>query len=510
MASEPGRFEVLAARLGRGPADGPAAFELAQLACDAGRQAEALPLVERAAAGVGRSATLFQWAGVLARDADQLETAVRNFAAAARLAPADARIANGHALSTLEAGSDAGALFDRVLALSPLDESALLGRAAARVAAGDGDRALAEIEAVLAGNPGWLRGHQRATQLAMMMGRGEPPGSSIARALAATPQDPALWRTWLALLLLGHRYGDVLAVARRARATAGTDVEFDIAEAAALSELGDDSTAETIFTALATVDNTNLRVRRIRHLLRTGRIADAARLAETRVGAADEGAYWPYLAIAWRALGDPRWAWLEGWPGAIARFDLRARIRDFDGLAHRLRALHRNGMQFFDQSVRGGTQTDGPLFSRADPAIAALRAACVDAIGEHIAGLPPPDPAHPLLRARRDQPPHFAGSWSVRLTDGGHHETHIHPEGWMSSAFYIAVPGASDDPEAGHLVLGQPPVELRVDLPPLAVIAPEPGLLVLFPSTMWHGTRPFPQGERLTVAFDVADPGLPR
>ena len=43
-------------------------------------------------------------------------------------------------------------------------------------------------------------------------------------------------------------------------------------------------------------------------------------------------------------------------------------------------------------------------------------------------------------------------------------------------------------------------------LAPLQVIEPKPGRLVLFPSNMWHGTRPFPQGERLTVAFDIARP----
>jgi len=29
---------------------------------------------------------------------------------------------------------------------------------------------------------------------------------------------------------------------------------------------------------------------------------------------------------------------------------------------------------------------------------------------------------------------------------------------------------------------------------------------VLFPSTMWHATLPFPAGERLSIAFDVAEP----
>ncbi|HYD23379.1 MAG TPA: putative 2OG-Fe(II) oxygenase [Croceibacterium sp.] len=44
----------------------------------------------------------------------------------------------------------------------------------------------------------------------------------------------------------------------------------------------------------------------------------------------------------------------------------------------------------------------------------------------------------------------------------------------------------------------------------MRTIEPRPGRLVLFPSAMWHGTRPFPAGERLTVAFDVARPAPSR
>jgi hypothetical protein len=59
---------------------------------------------------------------------------------------------------------------------------------------------------------------------------------------------------------------------------------------------------------------------------------------------------------------------------------------------------------------------------------------------------------------------------------------------------------------AGSLALGLPPAELGLDLEPLRIIKPMSGQLVLFPSTMWHGTIPFESGERLTVAFDVARP----
>ena len=48
--------------------------------------------------------------------------------------------------------------------------------------------------------------------------------------------------------------------------------------------------------------------------------------------------------------------------------------------------------------------------------------------------------------------------------------------------------------------------ELTHVRPPARLVEPAPGRLVLFPSWLWHGTRPFGDGERLTVAFDVAPP----
>ena len=105
----------------------------------------------------------------------------------------------------------------------------------------------------------------------------------------------------------------------------------------------------------------------------------------------------------------------------------------------------------------------------------------------------------------RSRPVRFSGSWSVRLTDAGFHANHFHPEGWLSSAFYLALPESANGQE-GWLALGEPQADLGLDLPPIRLVEPKPGRLVLFPSTMWHGTVPFPAGERLSIAFDVAAP----
>jgi hypothetical protein len=102
----------------------------------------------------------------------------------------------------------------------------------------------------------------------------------------------------------------------------------------------------------------------------------------------------------------------------------------------------------------------------------------------------------------------FGPSWSVRLAGSGFHFAHVHPGGVMSSACYISLPEGmgEQDPQEGWLEIGRPPPQLKVDLPPIATVEPRPGRLVLFPSYIFHGTRPFKAGERLTVAFDVVAP----
>jgi len=153
--------------------------------------------------------------------------------------------------------------------------------------------------------------------------------------------------------------------------------------------------------------------------------------------------------------------------------------------------------------VRGGTQTDGHLFQRIEPEIVAMREVIRQAVTEHAAQLPPADPKHPLLRSRPEKV-EFTGAWSVRLTAGGSHANHVHPMGWLSSALYIVLPPDLGQDDAGWLTLGEPQAQLGLDLPPFRIVEPKPGRLALFPSWMWHGTRPFGEGERMTVAFDVA------
>lgn len=482
----------------------PAALEdLARNALETGEEEAALDMLERAAVERG-SARLWQWVGLLQRSLDRHEAAVDAFARAARLAPDDAGIAHGRAHVALEAGLPAVALFETAWRLNPGSGEVLAGLTSARFAAGEGAAAADQLALVLKNNPAWIDGHRTLAQIRSLLSGKAAAGRSFDEAVAAIPDRAELWGAWIATLVAGELYGEALDVVRRARRRLGPAPWLDLQEAIALSEQGAADAADPLF---ATIYDPAATIWRVRHLLRLGRITDALSLIDAGLDPADP-ALWPYAAIVWRLTDDPRWEWLDGQPGLVSVIDLTRDLPPLDRLADTLRGLHLARAEHLDQSVRGGTQTDGPLLSRIEPELRALRAAIVRAVERYIAQLPAIDPRHPTLAKARNRRVRFAGSWSVRLAGQGHHANHVHPQGWLSSAFYVALPDEAErgGVEAGWLTLGQPQAGLGLDLAPVRTIEPKPGQLVLFPSTMWHGTTPFAHGERLTVAFDVAQP----
>jgi hypothetical protein len=137
-----------------------------------------------------------------------------------------------------------------------------------------------------------------------------------------------------------------------------------------------------------------------------------------------------------------------------------------------------------------------------------LRKRIDTAVADYVARMPD-DESHPLLSRRRAQF-EYAASWSSRLRDCGFHTNHVHPKGWISSAYYVAVPDAADDTVAkeGWIKFGEPNFPCGLRDPIRRTVQPRPGLLVLFPSYMWHGTIPFhSQQARTTIAFDVVPQG---
>ena len=489
------------------PRDADGAYNAALAALKAGTEPAALPLLDAARAFHPRDARLWQVTGLLYRALEDLAPAVGAFEKAAALAPNDGLIAHGHARAALEAGLPAVYLFERAHRLAPLDGPVLLGLAAAHSAEGAHEAALALIESHLRQHPAWIPGHALVARLRCVLGERDRFVETFEAALETAPGEVELWIELIMTLIHAELYDETLAAIARGRAAAGPHLAFDANEAVCADEMGNLAEADRLFAALAQVDDFNFLVRRTRHALRAGRPEEAAALAEPALTHPNANMIAPYLSIAWRMIGDPRWAWLEGDARLVGIYDLADELGDLAPFAQRLRALHLTTHQPLEQSVRGGTQTDGELFRRIEPEIRALRRVIAGAVERHVAQLPPPDPAHPLLRHLKPGMPRFTGSWSVRLPGKGYHSNHIHPEGWFSSAFYVVLPEGTGGPDhAGWLALGGSESTLGIDLPPARLVEPKPGRLVLFPSTMWHGTIPFEAGERLTVAFDVAHP----
>lgn len=500
-------IEGLRAASRLGPGDAERMFSLGIDACNAGLDEQALPFIAAAARKAGTDPRLWHLEALMHRALDDLEPSVAAFKRAAALVPSNVKVVHGLARASLEAGLPSVDLFRAAHRLSPYDGDILLGLAAALFADEGPQAAIDELDGHLRRHSSWLDGHDQIARLRWMMGDRGGFTASIEHAIAAAPRDIELWRLLISVRMHAELYEEALSVIARARAAAGPHIAFDVNEAVCVAELGDIGQADRLFARLAGLNDPTLIVRHVRHLLRAGRPEEAAKRGEPLTRAPGADLVWPYMAAAWRLLGDPRWEWLEGDPRFVGIYDLSDKIPSLMALADRLRALHVATHQPLEQSVRGGTQTDGALFSRIEPEIRALRKAIVEAVETHVAQLPPRQAGHPLLEKARG-PIRFSGSWSVRLTGAGHHANHIHPAGWFSSALYVALPSEEErgPAPAGWLTLGEPQKELGLDLPPFRTIEPRPGRLVLFPSTMWHGTRPFDTGERLTVAFDVAPP----
>ncbi len=472
---------------------------LARSALEEGEEEQALALIAPAARQ-SSDPHLWHWAGVLQRALDDHIEAFASFNEALRLDPANFAIAYGLARVALEAGWDAVPHFERARTLGPPTSELLLGLCAARFAQGQGEAAAAEVDEILAQSPFWLDGYRQIAQLRALLGQSERTSEALERSIAQHPAEERLWLTLLNLNLAASQFAELDTNVGRAKA-AGVGQSFAAFEAIAAGETGDFDRADRLFAEPGAPP-----IWHIRHLLRTGRAADSLPLIDAALAGPDRAAAWPYAATAWRAVGDPRIDWLAGTDNFVSVTDLTSALPPIDRLAETLRGLHRSSGAYLDQSVRGGTQTDGPLFSRTEPEIRSLREAVVSAVTRYVDDLPARDPDHPLLGPRRDRRVRFAGSWSVRLRGAGFHERHVHNHGWISSALYLALPGGQDGEtvDRGTLELGAPPAALGLDQSPLVDIEPAVGRLVLFPSWLWHGTRAFATGERITVAFDVA------
>lgn len=464
---------------------------LALLQEEAGQLEPALATLDEAVEAAPQRAALHHNRGVLlqrlARPAEAL--AAHDTALGLGLDLADAHYNRGNSLQSLGRPAEALRAYQAALAREPQHALALYDCARLRWRQGD-EHFAAELDTAVAAAPAAATARALVGRLMLHAGRHAEAAAAFSQAVAADGTVAGHFDgLGQALCRLG-RLDEALAAHHRAVALAPRDAAAHVGLA--------------------------------RALLQTGDLAQAARVAERAVQLAPlDQLAWAVLGLAWQACGDTREAWLNDYREHVQVYDLApppgwADMASFNqALAAELAALHVDAEAPIDQTLRRGSQTLGELFEQRHPLVDQLKARITEAVDRYVAHLAalPRDDAHPL-RGRVATRWRYTDSWSSRLRSGGFHTQHVHPHGWVSSCYYVALPpavtqaadaGAAHGAQAGWITFGVPDIALPGPAPNARrAERPQPGRLVLFPSYLWHGTVPFRDLQpRLTVAFDL-------
>ena len=480
-----------------------------------GRAEDALAVIEPVALAEGASHNaLHAYAGVL-KDLGRIEDAIEVHRRALRDFPASAVAEHNLAadLGNIDSWEEAEAACRRafekggdapetwlVLGRSLMNQKRL-------------DEAEAALREAIARRPTFGEAHRELAQLIWMRsGDREAAAASLRQAHAAHPESAEV----TIQLAKAQQYGgeldkayETLGKAMAARAAPEYALEM-MASHVALVSGRPQAALEHVGRALqAKPGDVAAGINGCDAYLGLGQPDRAAELAQRLRGLAPlEQQLVARLATAWRLLGDPRYRTIydyetmvrpyiidtpPGWP------DLTAYLAD---LAAALKRLHAFETHPFDQSLRGGSQTSQDLTRVEEPAVRAFFQAIDGPLRRYMEDV---GPGEDILRRRNTHQYYLNGIWSVMLRPNGFHIDHTHPAGWLSSACYIELPEAVDQGgREGWIKFGEPGIPTEPRLEAEHFVQPQPGLLVLFPSYMWHGTVPFGgDSNRLTVAFDV-------
>ena len=503
-----------------------------------------------AAAGLDGQALVHYELGLAHQLAGDNEPAARAYRRALELDPSHADALNNLAV-TLAAGGDlpqAVAAYRRALAVRPDFPAALNNLGAALMDMGELEAAGEEIRKALAADDKRADSWTSLGTLLRRLGRPETAVDAYRTALELDPLAAAAHHNLADCLHDLGRGGEALDSMRAAAAAHPDDRRVHLLLGTALHREGDTEAAAASFAAALALpgdDEAPVRLSRGESLIAAGRldegVAELERAAALRprhppsqralagallrrgdgagaIAACEralaENAF-DQEAIAYRALG-LRLTGRAGEAEAItdlARWitvtapDFPPEINNINGFNRRLAAdllaLGSRRWQPAHQSIRGGTQTGNDLFAEPTDSIQTLRRAIVARLDRFIESMPA-DLDHPFPAGRPRR--YGLRAWSVVLETQGHHVSHIHPEGWLSGAYYVEVPDLAGDEAPGCIEFGgQPWSELPFAVPPpRRRIPPAAGRLVLFPSYLWHGVRRFrTDGRRIAVAFDL-------
>jgi len=463
------------------PKYGAALIEIGVVLNEQGKFSEALKAIDSALAINARSFQAHYYRGTVLMALDRFDEAIEEMQTALTLRPGNAQALHA------------------------------LGNALAR--ARRDEEAIAYYRKAIDANPAFLEAHRDYNTLVWQMGKRDLNLKSYAMArekIGDTP-DLLLAEANQRLLLEEGEAAEKLLRNAHEKAPERVDIANALARALTMRKKYDEAIA--LFDGLVKREPQSIYNHRDMSiaLLQSGEAREAARILEEALK------YAPYdqlllahLTLAYRELGDSRLNDLADIERFVRVYDIPppAGFNDVDAfnraLSEDLLGLHTRNVEPFDQTLRGGTQTPGYLFHRPTRALEGVRDKIREAVGDYVGSLPE-DRNHPLL-ARKESTFDFATAWSCRLRSSGYHTNHVHPEGWISSAYYVALPEAVSEGtgEQGWIKFGESNIGLGERDRPDRTVKPGVGKLVLFPSYFWHGTVPFKSDDmRLTIAFDV-------
>ena len=481
---------------------------------DHGRAAEALSLTQSAAQASAATPSLLMAHAAALKALGRIDDAVDFNRRAVSRGPSD-RFAWYNLAATLgdlnlDAEAETAARRTLSLGLDAPEVWLVLGKALQGLRRYD-DAEKAFLAAV-ARRPNYAAAHLDLAQLRWMRsGRQDDALGELETALRQHPGDAGLWLIKSTVLSFAGDNAAADATLSDALKDSPNDVLLRLAAARAAGAVDEPERMLTHAQAAHGLAPGAPEVHAVlcEALLATGQAQAAAEVAERLLAATPLDQY--ALALrntAWRLTEDPRLAPFRDYDRLVRAYRLETPdgwpdLETFlDALRSRLLELHDLKTHPLQQSLRGGTQV--PSLDRSqDPLVQAFFAAARKAVAHYVEDL---GPGEDPIRSRRSAAFDFAGGWSVRLRSDGFHADHVHPKGWISSAFYLDLPAAVDDSEAheGWLQFGQPGCATSPALIADHMVKPQRGTLVLFPSCFWHGTRPFSDhGHRLTMAFDV-------
>jgi Flp pilus assembly protein TadD len=483
---------------------------------------------------------------LLARGAlGDAESACRRALAATRSKDARPWIALGMVLRQQGRLAEAETAYKRAVQLAPRDVFAHHNLGALLSQMDRAEDALAALNRAQSLGLGARELHINRGRALLQLYRAEEAESAYAKAVSLEPRDPVAQAS---LAQLRFMRGDPQFARDMAAAAAGHrgDLGLQLAWGDLLRRSGDLHGAEAVLRALAQGGGTNPNVRAALAsvLHEMGRLGEArleafealrvrpddVAIAESLVsidlsmGQPDaalpmiraqrlrqpfDQRWIAYEATAARLRGDPLYLQLYDYQRLVRVYELEPppgwqSIEQFNSaLREVLHQRHLFRTHPLDQSLRNGSQTARSLIAERDPVIQALLAAFAAPIADYVASLGT-DPHHPIS-ARNGGKATIKGCWSVELRRNGFHINHVHPQGWISSAYYVAVPADVGDSSAkvGWIKFGEPGLPIP-GMNAEHFVQPRPGRLVLFPSYMWHGTNQILGDEiRLSVAFDA-------